>query len=77
MAFNFKSLVFTFVYGASAACTETYTVVSGDDCTLIPQKASISTYQLTFLNSGLNCNRSISMRSRFHIGTPPSWDDLL
>ncbi|KAF9033999.1 hypothetical protein BDZ89DRAFT_947610, partial [Hymenopellis radicata] len=41
---------------ASAACTETYTVVSGDDCTLIPQKASISTYQLTFLNSGLNCN---------------------
>lgn len=38
-----------------AACTQTYSVVSGDNCTLIPQKASISSYQLTKLNPTLNC----------------------
>ncbi|KAG5637274.1 hypothetical protein H0H81_005168 [Sphagnurus paluster] len=30
-------------------------VVSGDTCTLIPQKALISSYQLTKLNPTLNC----------------------
>ncbi|KAF9455416.1 hypothetical protein BDZ94DRAFT_1205763 [Collybia nuda] len=44
-----------FISSVKAACTQTYTVVSGDSCTLIPQKASISSYQLTKLNPNLNC----------------------
>ncbi|KAG8739649.1 hypothetical protein FRC10_005351 [Ceratobasidium sp. 414] len=40
---------------ANAACTKTYSVVSGDSCTTIPQKNSISSYQLTKLNPTLNC----------------------
>ncbi|QRV91840.1 LysM domain protein [Ceratobasidium sp. AG-Ba] len=44
------------VASANAACTKTYSVVSGDTCTSIPQKNSISSYQLTKLNPSLNCN---------------------
>ncbi|KAG8720994.1 hypothetical protein FRC08_016464 [Ceratobasidium sp. 394] len=43
------------VASANAACTKTYSVVSGDSCTTIPQKNSISSYQLTKLNPTLNC----------------------
>ncbi|KAG8711766.1 hypothetical protein FRC08_015475 [Ceratobasidium sp. 394] len=44
------------VISTNAACTKTYSVVGGDTCISIPQKNSISSYQLTKLNPSLNCN---------------------
>ncbi|KAG9081271.1 hypothetical protein FRC06_005679, partial [Ceratobasidium sp. 370] len=42
-------------FSVNAACTNTYTVASGDTCTTIPQKNNISSYQLRRLNPSLNC----------------------
>ncbi|KAL0948339.1 hypothetical protein HGRIS_010925 [Hohenbuehelia grisea] len=48
--------ILAYVSFTNAACTQTYTVVSGDSCSAIPQKNSISTHQLNKLNPNLNCN---------------------